>query len=123
MLAHVIHAFAWPNDGSIDSYDGMFGSGISEAIHAQDRKFILSLGGWGNVLNFICADPDLENFINLISIILINGYDGADIDWGFLTLNRPTNLNLWSLRCVLHSLMGICSLQWLYLYRTAGPVD
>jgi GH18 family chitinase len=65
VVTHVIHAFAWPNaDGSIDSYDGMFGSGISEVIHAQDRKFILSLGGWGNDSNFeiICADPNLREF-------------------------------------------------------------
>ena len=100
VVTHVIHAFAWPNaDGSIDSYDGMFGSGISEVIHAQDRKFILSLGGWGNDSNFeiICADPNLREFFinNLISIILINGYDGADIDWEFPDSETDrTNLNL-----------------------------
>ena len=77
----------------------MFGSGISEVIHAQDRKFILSLGGWGNDSNFeiICADPDLREFFinNLISIILINGYDGADLDWEFPDSETDrANLNL-----------------------------
>ena len=49
VVTHVIHSFAWPNEnGSISSYDGMFGSGISDAIHNQGAKFLLSLGGWGN---------------------------------------------------------------------------
>ena len=47
VVTHVIHSFAWPNeDGSIASYDGMFGSGMSDIIHSQGAKFLLSLGGW-----------------------------------------------------------------------------
>ena len=100
VITHVIHAFAWPNsDGSIGSYDGMFGSGISDVIHEQDRKFLLSLGGWGNDSNFeiICADADLREYFinNLISILLINGYDGADLDWEFPDSESDRgNLNL-----------------------------
>ncbi len=100
VITHVIHAFAWPNsDGSIGSYDGMFGSGISDIIHGQDRKFLLSLGGWGNDSNFeiICADPSLREYFinNLISILLINGYDGADLDWEFPDSESDReNLNL-----------------------------
>ncbi len=48
VVTHVMHSFAWPNDdGSISSYDGMFGSGYSDVIHEQNSKFLLSLGGWG----------------------------------------------------------------------------
>ena len=37
----------WPNeDGSISSYDGMFGSLNHNIIHDQGAK--KSLGGWGN---------------------------------------------------------------------------
>ena len=100
VVTHVIHAFAWPNNnGSISSYDGMFGSGISDIIHEQDRKFLLSLGGWGNdgAFEVISADAELrELFINnLISVLLINGYDGADLDWEFPDSESDrTNLNL-----------------------------
>ena len=77
----------------------MFGSGISDIIHEQDRKFILSLGGWGNdgAFEVISANADLrELFINnLISVLLINGYDGADLDWEFPDSESDrTNLNL-----------------------------
>ena len=99
VVTHVIHAFAWPNaDGSIEAYNGMFGSGMSDIIHEQDRKFLLSLGGWGNDSGFeiISADAELrELFINnLISVLLINGYDGADLDWEFPdTESERANLN------------------------------
>ena len=81
VVTHVIHSFAWPNeDGSISSYDGMFGSGYSDIVHSQDSKFILSLGGWGNHAGFeaISANEELrELFIyNLIGVLLTNGYDG-----------------------------------------------
>ena len=77
VVTHVIHSFAWPNeDGSISSYDGMFGSDISNIIHNQGAKFLLSLGGWGNHVGFevISGDPGLrELFIyNLVSILLVN---------------------------------------------------
>ncbi|MBA65082.1 MAG: hypothetical protein CMG55_04695 [Candidatus Marinimicrobia bacterium] len=88
VVTHVIHSFAWPNeDGSISSYDGMFGSGYSDIIHEQNSKFLLSLGGWGNHAGFeaIIGDSNLrELFIyNLVSILMINGYDGVDLDWEF----------------------------------------
>lgn len=100
VVTHVIHSFAWPNeDGSISSYDGMFGSDISNIIHNQGAKFLLSLGGWGNHVGFevISGDPVLrELFIyNLVSILLVNNYDGVDLDWEFPDSNTDReNLNL-----------------------------
>ena len=100
VVTHVIHSFAWPNeDGSISSYDGMFGSGMSNIIHNQGAKFLLSLGGWGNHVGFevISGDPVLrELFIyNLASILMINNYDGVDLDWEFPdSITDRENLNL-----------------------------
>ncbi len=100
VVTHVIHSFAWPNeDGSISSYDGMFGSDISNIIHNQGAKFLLSLGGWGNHAGFevISGDPVLREFFiyNLVSILLVNNYDGVDLDWEFPDSNTDReNLNL-----------------------------
>ena len=100
VVTHVIHSFAWPNeDGSISSYDGMFGSGLSNIIHDQGAKFLLSLGGWGNHAGFevISGDSVLrELFIyNLVSILLVNNYDGVDLDWEFPDSSTDReNLNL-----------------------------
>ena len=100
VITHVIHSFAWPNeDGSISSYDGMFDSELSEAIHSQGAKFLLSIGGWGNHEGFeaVIGDENLrELFIyNLSSILLTNNYDGVDLDWEFPDSEMDrTNLNL-----------------------------
>ena len=100
VVTHVIHSFAWPNvDGSISSYDGMFGSGMSDVVHEQGAKFLLSLGGWGNHEGFeaVSADAGLrESFIyNLASILTINEYDGVDLDWEFPESEADRdNLNL-----------------------------
>ena len=59
VVTHVIHSFAWPNeDGSISSYDGMFDSGMSDVIHSQGAKFLLSLGGWGHHSGFEIVSGD-----------------------------------------------------------------
>ena len=43
VVTHVIHSFGWPDkEGNILSYEGMFNSGMSDIIHAQDRTFLLS---------------------------------------------------------------------------------
>ena len=117
VVTHVIHSFAWPNEnGSISSYDGMFGSNISEIIHNEGAKFLLSLGGWGNHAGFeaISGDPDLrELFINnLASICLINGYDGVDLDWEFPDSETDReNLNL--LVSEMDSIFSIINPDWL----------
>ena len=85
VVTHVIHSFGWPDkEGNILSYEGMFNSGMSDIIHAQDRTFLLSLGGWGNDEGFpiVAASADLrKTFINnLIQVCEDNGYDGVDLD-------------------------------------------
>ena len=117
VVTHVIHSFAWPNEnGSISSYDGMFGSGISDVIHNQGAKLLLSLGGWGNHAGFeaISGDDGLrELFINnLASILLVNGYDGVDLDWEFpdSEMDRE-NLNL--LVSEMDSMFAIINSDWM----------
>ena len=100
VVTHVVHSFAWPNeDGSISSYDGMFGTDFGNVIHSQGRKFLLSLGGWGNHMGFeaIVGNQNLrELFIyNLTSLLLTNDYDGVDLDWEFPDSQADKeNLNL-----------------------------
>lgn len=100
IVTHVIHSFAWANeDGSISSYDGMFGNNMADIVHSGDSKFLLSIGGWGNHEGFetIINHEDLrELFIyNLTSILLLNDYDGVDLDWEFPNSNDDkNNLNL-----------------------------
>ena len=117
VITHVIHSFAWPNeDGSIESYDGMFGSGISDVIHSQGAKFLLSLGGWGNHTGFeaISGDEVLrELFIyNLASILMINDYDGVDLDWEFPDSNNDRE-NLNSLVYEMDSIFSVINPNWL----------
>ena len=117
VVTHVIHSFAWPNeDGSIASYDGMFGSGMSDIIHSQGAKFLLSLGGWGNHTGFeiISGDPVLrELFIyNLASILMINNYDGVDLDWEFPDSNTDRE-NLNSLVSEMDSIFFSINPAWL----------
>mgnify|MGYP001038433129 CR=1 FL=1 len=100
VVTHVIHSFGWPDkEGNILSYSGMFNSGMSDIIHAEDRTFLLSLGGWGNHEGFpvVAASADLrKTFINnLIKVCEDNGYDGVDLDWEFPeSATDRTNLNL-----------------------------
>lgn len=117
VVTHVIHSFAWPNeDGSISSYDGMFGSGYSDIVHSQGSKFMLSLGGWGNHAGFeaISANDELrELFIyNLTSVLLTNGYDGVDLDWEFPDSEYDReNLNL--LVFEIDSIFNMINPEWL----------
>ena len=125
VVSHVIHSFAWPNeDGSISSYDGMFGTGISDMIHSHGAKFLLSLGGWGNHAGFeaISGDEDLrELFIyNLISLLLTNEYDGVDLDWEFPdSQGDRENLNL--LVSEMDSIFNIIDTNW--MISMAVPVS
>ena len=58
VLTHVIHAFAWPDvNGNIISYDNMFNISNSGIIH---KKFLLSLGGWGQDEGFAVLSASSE---------------------------------------------------------------
>ena len=117
VVTHVVHSFAWPNeDGSISSYDGMFDSGMSDVIHSQGAKFLLSLGGWGHHSGFeiVSGDDALrEIFIyNLASILMINDYDGVDLDWEFPDSDSDRE-NLNSLVSEMDSIFSIINPDWL----------
>ena len=86
IITHVIHAFAWPdNDGNILSYDNMLSEAITNEIHEDGGKILLSFGGWGNSWGFsssTLSEDSRSVFINnIISTCENYGYDGVDIDW------------------------------------------
>ena len=86
VITHINHAFAWPdNDGNILHYDNMISQSITGAVHDNNAKILLSLGGWGNSWGFASSTETEEAraiFIdNIISICENNNYDGIDIDW------------------------------------------
>tara|TARA_B100001167_G_scaffold175282_1_gene128407 strand:+ start:127 stop:1401 length:1275 start_codon:yes stop_codon:yes gene_type:complete len=97
VLTHVIHAFAWPDvNGNIISYDNMLNISNSGIIH---KKFLLSLGGWGQDEGFavVSASSELRHtFINnLLDVCDEYEYDGVDIDWEFpQSVYDRNNLNL-----------------------------
>ena len=97
VLTHVMHAFAWPDvNGNIMSYDNMFNISNSGIIH---KKFILSLGGWGNDQGFVAVAGSAElrhTFINnLLDVCDEYEYDGVDLDWEHpQSATDRNNLNL-----------------------------
>ena len=87
-FTHINHAFAWPNEeGEIEAPDGTFDPAIADYIHSNNRKFLLSLGGWGQVQTegFIASTSthELRSILisNIIEKMIAYGYDGVDIDW------------------------------------------
>ena len=87
-FTHINHAFAWPNEqGDIIAPTGMLDPSIADYIHSNNRKIILSLGGWGTAqtAGFVSSTSTFElrsQFItNIIDKMITYGYDGVDIDW------------------------------------------
>ena len=87
-FTHINHAFAWPNEqGDIIAPTGMLDPSIADYIHINNRKIILSLGGWGTdqTAGFVSSTSTFElrsQFItNIIDKMITYGYDGVDIDW------------------------------------------
>ena len=95
-FTHINHAFAWPNEeGEIEAPIGMFDASIADHIHNNNRKFLLSLGGWGAADGFVAATSTYELrsvFIsNILDKFISYGYDGADIDWEYPQTNEQRN--------------------------------
>ena len=95
-FTHINHAFAWPNEeGEIEAPIGMFDASIADHIHNNNRKFLLSLGGWGAADGFVAATSTYELrsvFIsNILDKFISYGYDGADIDWEHPQTNEQRN--------------------------------
>ena len=72
-FTHINHAFAWPNEeGEIEAPIGMFDASIADHIHNNNRKFLLSLGGWGNADGFVAATSTYElRSVFILSLIHI----------------------------------------------------
>ena len=95
-FTHINHAFSWPNEeGEIEAPIGMFDASIADHIHNNNRKFLLSLGGWGTADGFAAATSTYELrsvFIsNILDKFISYGYDGADIDWEYPQTNEQRN--------------------------------
>lgn len=95
-FTHINHAFAWPNEqGGIEATSGTFDASIADHIHNNNRKFLLSLGGWGTADGFAAVTSTYELrsvFIsNILNIFISYGYDGADIDWEYPQTNEQRN--------------------------------
>jgi chitinase len=95
-FTHINHAFAWPNgQGGIEATSGTFDTSIADHIHNNNRKFLLSLGGWGTADGFVAATSTYELrsvFIsNILDKFITYGYDGADIDWEYPQTNEQRN--------------------------------
>ena len=95
-FTHINHAFAWPNEqGGIEATSGTFDATIADHIHNNNRKFLLSLGGWGTADGFAAATSTYElrsEFIsNILDKFISYGYDGVDIDWEYPQTNEQKN--------------------------------
>ena len=95
-FTHINHAFAWPNEqGGIEATSGTFDATIADHIHNNNRKFLLSLGGWGTADGFAAATSTYElrsEFIsNILDKFISYGYDGVDIDWEYPQTNEQRN--------------------------------
>ena len=95
-FTHINHAFAWPNNqGGIEATSGTFDESIADHIHNNNRKFLLSLGGWGTADGFAAATSTHELrsvFIsNILDKFISYGYDGTDIDWEYPQTNEQRN--------------------------------
>ncbi|MBN1155390.1 T9SS type A sorting domain-containing protein [candidate division KSB1 bacterium] len=99
-LTHVCHAFAWPEiDGSISTYGTLDYPDLIKELHEDNKKILISMGGWGNSYGFsqMANDPaSRRRFIQeLIDHYINAGYDGIDIDWEHpSSVTERNNLNL-----------------------------
>jgi chitinase len=97
-LTHVAHAFTIPNpDGTLNT-NGISSQipGLVSAVHQNNKKAILSVGGWGGSSNFssIASDANKRQAFasNLRAFCLSNNYDGIDIDWEFPSQSERSNV-------------------------------
>ena len=82
IYTHINHAFAWPNEeGEIESDVGLFDISVTDYVHNQNSKILLSLGGWGHANGFVNATSSHElraiTISNILDVIILFGYDGT----------------------------------------------
>jgi len=86
LLSHVILAFAWPeSDGSIQMYDGLLDTTLSNTVHTQGIQLLLAIGGWGlseGFTSMVASVSARQTFINnLLTLCDLYNLDGVDLDW------------------------------------------
>jgi chitinase len=89
-LTHIMHAFTKPDaEGNLIVGPEYVYPELVAMAHARGVKVIMSIGGSGNCDGFAptAADPaKRERFIGqIVGFCKTNGYDGADIDWEFVS--------------------------------------
>jgi chitinase len=87
-VTHIAHAFVWPRaNGTLDTYSYFFYPELVQWARDEDKKMILSIGGWGNSDGFgpMAADEvSRARFVDgITTFCLENGYDGIDLDWEY----------------------------------------
>jgi len=89
-LTHIAHAFIGPQaDGQLDVPSGFLYPQLVTAAHANGVKVVVSVGGWNTTYddNFtaLAADSTARRAFadNVKQFCVVNGYDGADIDWEY----------------------------------------
>jgi chitinase len=92
-LTHIANAFAWPDaSGNLVVPADYLYPELNAEAHRNGVKMIMSLGGWGNCVGFPGMSSTSANrarFIGqVVAFLKANAYDGADIDWEFVS--NPT---------------------------------
>ncbi|HYQ86423.1 MAG TPA: glycoside hydrolase family 18 protein [Bacteroidota bacterium] len=97
-LTHIAHAFGIPNSNGTLNIDGISSqiSGFARTVHQNNKKAVLSVGGWSGSSNFsgVAADSNKRHAFAsaLKAFCLSNNYDGVDIDWEYPFFRERTNV-------------------------------
>src|SRR5438309_7109856 len=97
-ISHVAHAFAIPNSDGTLKIDGISSQipGFVRTVHQNNKKAVLSVGGWSGSSNFsgVAADSNKRHLFAsaLKTFCVSNNYDGVDIDWEYPFFRERTNV-------------------------------
>lgn len=97
-LNQIIHFGLVPGeDGSIDYLTNTIREANSDSLiaeaHAANTKVLITIGGWGSDVAFRRATSVtvVNAFVeNIITFMILRGYDGIDIDWEVLEASDET---------------------------------
>jgi chitinase len=86
LLSHVVLAFAWPeSDGSIQMFEGLLDTTLSNTVHAKGMQLLLAMGGWGlsdGFTSMAASSSARQTFINNLLVLCdLYDLDGIDLDW------------------------------------------
>jgi chitinase len=89
-LSHVAHAFTWPDsEGNLIVPADYLYPELVETAHRNGVKVIMSIGGWGNCDGFpamASRASTRRRFVDQVTAFCrVQGYDGVDLDWEFVT--------------------------------------